>query len=275
MQGVLLQIKDAADVELIVVDSSDDGTTEKLRESFHRFTLIRPKKRLLPGPARNMGVSKAAGDILIFLDGDCLPDRGWLMGFRTAVAQLGKSIVCGSVDLDEPSDLSQFMEYVICKLPENSRMPRGRHRFIITANMMIQKKDFLKTGGFGESDSANDAEMDVARQRSGMDIFFEPAARVFHIHPCGWKYHITKLYRVGQEQFELMRSLKGYRVGRWMVRLFPVVFIVRWLRITWFLLRIRPRWVGRYLSIQPMLWTGLLAHQAGLWRGLFKMILYR
>jgi GT2 family glycosyltransferase len=201
-----------------------------------------------------------------------MPANNWLEGFRSADTQLGKNIVCGSVDFDEPSNLSQFMEYVIWKLPENSRMPRGPHLFIVTANMMIRKEDFLITGGFGDSDSANDAEMDAARQRAGLEIYFEPTARVFHIHPRGWKYHIAKLYRVGQEEFELMQSLKGYRVGRWMVRLFPIVFFVRWLRITWFLLRLRPRWIGRYLSIQPMLWAGLLAHQAGLWRGLFKTI---
>ena len=266
-------VAQAGNAEIIVVDSSTDGTTEKLRASFPDITLLHPPHRLLPGPARNLGASVASGDVLIFLDGDCLPDSGWLNGFRAAIAGLDTGIVCGSVDLDEPADLSQFMEYLIWKLPENSRVPRGPYGFVITENMMIRKQDFLRTGGFGESDSANDAQMDVARRAAGLGLTLEPAARVFHIHPRGWRFHFAKLHRIGIETFPLMRELKGYRVGRWMILLFPLVFLVRWLRISSRVLRYRPQLIGRYLLVQPMLWTGLLLYQAGLWRGVFRTLL--
>ena len=265
-------VAQAGEAEIIVVDSSTDGTTEKLRASFPGITLLHPPQRLLPGPARNLGASTASGDILIFLDGDCLPDAGWLNGFRAAAAGLDAGIVCGSVDLDEPADLSQFMEYLIWKLPENSKVPRGPYGFVITENMMIRRQDFLRTGGFGESDSANDAQMDVARRAAGLAVTFEPAARVFHIHPRGWRLHFAKLHRIGVETAPLIRSLKGYRMGRWMALLFPVVFLVRWLRISARVVGYRPQWLGRYVQVQPMLWTGLLTYQFGLWRGLFRVL---
>lgn len=274
VRGVLNEVGAAEDIELIVIDSSDDGTTERLRESFpDGIKLVSPPERLLPGPARNLGASKATGDIFIFLDGDCLPSNGWLEGFRNAANKLSLAIICGAVDLDEPCDLSQFMEYVIHKLPENSSVQRGSYGFIITENMMIRSKDFWAIGGFGNSDSANDAQMDVARREANLGLLFEPAARVYHIHPRGWRFHFAKLCRIGIETFDLAHSLKGYRIGRWIIYLLPVVFLVKWARITYRVLRYRPGWIGRFFLVQPMLWVGLLAYQLGLWRAVFRQFL--
>jgi len=272
VRGVVAEVGAAADVQVIVVDSSDDGSTPRLRAALPSIMLVHPPQRLLPGPARNLGAAQAAGDVLIFLDGDCRPAPGWLAALRAATGGLQRSIVCGSVDLDEPADLSQFMEYVIWKLAATSTHPRGPYGFVITENMMIRREDFQRTGGFQGSDSANDAQMDVARRRAQLEVVFEPAARVFHIHPRGWRFHFTKLHRIGMETVPLMHDLKDYRVGRLTLALFPIVFLVRWLRITARVLRYRPQWLRRYLLVQPMLWVGLLAYQAGLWRGLVRIL---
>jgi len=273
VRGVLAAIEGADNVEVIVVDSSDDGTTERLRQQFPRVLLVHPPQRLLPGPARNLGASRAAGNALIFLDGDCLPAPSWFHALRTADAALTGGIVCGAVDLDEPCNLSQFMEYVIWKLAANSAVRRGPYEFVLTENMMIRREDFQATGGFQNSDSANDVQLDVARRAARLAVTFEPAAQVFHIHPRGWRLHFSKLHRIGTETFPLMQELSDYRVGRWTMWLFPIVFLVRWLRITARVLRYRPEWIGRYLLVQPMLWTGLLFYQAGLWRGLGRVLL--
>lgn len=265
-------VDQAGDVEVIVVDSSIDGTDEKLRAAFPTITLIHPPTRLLPGPARNLGAQQASGDVLIFLDGDCRPDAGWLRALIGASAGLDAGVVCGSVDLDEPADLSQFMEYVFWKLAATSTIARGPYNFVITDNLMMRRSDFLKTGGFRESDSANDAQMDVSLQRAGLPVTMEPTARVFHIHTRGWGFHIAKLYRVGAEQLPLMLRLKEYRVGRWTLLLLPVVFLIRWLRITTRVLRFRPEYLPRYVLVQPMLWLGLVVYQAGLWNGLARWL---
>lgn len=269
---VLAQANARGDVEVIVVDSSDDGTKEQLREMFSSIVLLHLPERIFQGRARKLGASKASGEILIFLDGDCLPDEGWLSGLRVASPDLSSGIVCGAVDLYEPCDLSQFMEYVFWKLPENSSVPRGPYEFVIAENMMMRSEDFWKTRGFGELESFTDAVMDSARREVGLGMTFEPTARVFHIHPRGWRLHFGKLYRTGSQLFAFI-TLSNYQAGKWSIFLFPVVFLVRWMRITWRVLRYRPKWIGRYLLLQPMLWVGLVAYQAGMWRGLFKRIL--
>src|SRR5205823_2210021 len=148
----------------------------------------------------------------------------------------------------------------------------GDYRFVITENMMIRRDRFEATGGFGSSDSANDAEMDSARRRAGLGVYFEPSSNARHLHRSGWIYHIRKLYRVGQEVFQVMCELKDYRAGRYMAYSFPVVFLIRWIRITSRVLRYRPYWLSRYILVQPLLWSGLIAFQCGLWRGLSRLI---
>lgn len=266
----------AGDAEVIVVDSSDDGTTERLREAFPEVTVVGSPHRLLPGPARNLGASKASGDVFVFVDGDCLPAPDWLATLRAASPALERGIVCGSIDLDEPADQSQFMEYVIWKLAVTSKVRGGPYHFLISDNMMIRREDFFKAGGFGQRDRENDIQLDARRRRVGLGVTLVPAARVFHIHRRGWRFHLTKLHGIGVDTIPLLQELgTDYRVGRWIMALFPIVFLVRWVRITNRILRYRPEFLGRYLRLQPMLWVGLVVYQAGLWHGLIRALRVR
>lgn len=266
------EMKSCSAAEILIVDSSDDGSYEKSRGLGQGMKFLRPSSRLLPGPARNFGAQSARGTHLIFLDGDCVPTGGWLRAYMRHAEEDQRRIVCGAVDIFTPFDADQFAEYIFWKLPENSSIPRGAYHFTITENMMIRKADFLATGGFEGSDSANDAQMDSARRKLGLEIYFEPAARVLHIHKSGWRYHMKKFYRAGQEVYALALVLPDYTVGRWQNRVFPVSFLIRWMLITCRLIRYRPRWVVHYIKALPALWRNLLAFQCGLWVGFFLRI---
>src|SRR5688572_21591436 len=73
------------DYEVIVVDSSDDGTAELVRRDFPGVCLHHLPDRVGPETARNIGAKHAKGAILAFLDSDCIAPRDWL---RRLVARL-------------------------------------------------------------------------------------------------------------------------------------------------------------------------------------------
>jgi glycosyltransferase involved in cell wall biosynthesis len=70
------------DVELILVDDgSTDGTVERamplLEAPLARATVIRQENQG-PGTARNKGILAAAGEIVVFVDTDCVVEPEWL-----------------------------------------------------------------------------------------------------------------------------------------------------------------------------------------------------
>jgi len=63
--------------ETIVVDSNFDPTVRYTVQHFPNIKVIQSKENLNAGPARNLGVTQAAGDFLAFIDADCTAGPGW------------------------------------------------------------------------------------------------------------------------------------------------------------------------------------------------------
>src|SRR3954447_16813353 len=66
----------AADWEIVVVDNASSDDTAA-RAAAHGVRVVR-EPRAGVTYARNAGVRAAAGEIVAFVDADCVPERGWL-----------------------------------------------------------------------------------------------------------------------------------------------------------------------------------------------------
>lgn len=66
--------------EVLVVDNNSTDTTRQVAESFMGRLNLRYIFEKIQGTstARNTGVENATGDILAFLDDDCVADKEWL-----------------------------------------------------------------------------------------------------------------------------------------------------------------------------------------------------
>ena len=58
-------------VEVIVVDFSNDGTDDIIRQRFPTIKLIHCPKKTLPGSARNIGFKAVKSEYIEFTDTDC------------------------------------------------------------------------------------------------------------------------------------------------------------------------------------------------------------
>ncbi|MEE9406316.1 MAG: glycosyltransferase family A protein, partial [Candidatus Aenigmarchaeota archaeon] len=63
-------------LEVIIVDDGSKDSTSDVAKKFGA-KVLRPKNKG-PASARNLGASKASGDILLFTDADCVPDKDWV-----------------------------------------------------------------------------------------------------------------------------------------------------------------------------------------------------
>ncbi|MDX6744448.1 CDP-glycerol glycerophosphotransferase family protein [Actinocorallia sp. A-T 12471] len=89
-----------ADLEVIMVDDgSTDGSALVAKSYTHkdrRFTLIQQENRG-PGPARNLGVSQARGELLAFVDGDDLVHRDAYTSLIGSLDRTGSDLASGGL----------------------------------------------------------------------------------------------------------------------------------------------------------------------------------
>lgn len=81
--NAMLKIEYPADYEIIIVnDGSTDKTKEMLTKNFggnKRITVINFEKNQGVCKARNAAIKKAKYEIVVNMDHDCIPEKGWLM----------------------------------------------------------------------------------------------------------------------------------------------------------------------------------------------------
>ena len=70
--------------EVIVVDNGSDALPQAICDAHGARLLTEAEPG--PGPARNCGVRVSSGNILAFIDADCLADPGWLAAAEAAIA---------------------------------------------------------------------------------------------------------------------------------------------------------------------------------------------
>ncbi|WP_442905477.1 glycosyltransferase family 2 protein [Halomonas sp. BC04] len=87
------------DFEIIVVNNDPAGRIPECFKFPINFRLI---SELQPGSysARNSGILAAVGDIIVFTDSDCVPDKDWLYQIMSAFqSDMAVTRVAGSISL--------------------------------------------------------------------------------------------------------------------------------------------------------------------------------
>nr|MDO8079981.1 glycosyltransferase [Candidatus Freyarchaeota archaeon] len=143
--------------EIIVIDNwSEDGSFEELKSKFSGFSnvkIVRPSKRIGIAAGRNYGLQNAAGQIVAFVDDDCIATRSWLRGISSAFEDKSIGCVGGKISLlmvgiEKPRWLGKDVYGIlgIMNLGEKSKDVY----FPIGGNLAIRKDLALKIGGFKE-----------------------------------------------------------------------------------------------------------------------------
>ena len=106
---ILIQQKNYIN-EIIIIDSSKDDKIKRLIENFNN-TLIKYNKvdKSFPGKARNIGVNKATGEWIAFLDSKTIPNINWLE-FLSGEIKYGYDVIFGSVKFDGESDFQKIVK---------------------------------------------------------------------------------------------------------------------------------------------------------------------
>ena len=250
--------------EVIVVDSSSDGTDVIVREEFPEVQLIRREARTPPGAARNLGVQRARGDIIAFLDADCVADRSWLHRLVSAYAP-EVAAVGGSVANGNPGSLVGWAAFLMefARLAPSS--PRRLVSDIVSCNCSYRRSVFEKHGFYHDGDFyAEDMHFNWRLVQRGERLLFEPRAVVFHLNRERVRDFLRQMRRLG-EGVGLVRLLEGMphaSLGRqwWLA---AALLPYRVARIAWRGLRWHFCDAWRLPAVLPLVAAGFVAFSLG------------
>jgi mycofactocin system glycosyltransferase len=173
-------------MEIMVVDDASDDNTPDMVSAFP-VHLYRLREHRGASSCRNLAAQRSKGEILAFLDSDCVADPSWLKELIPAFSDLSNGAVGGAVDsyFDEKG-LDRY-EKVKSSLNRGScfKSSREENRFfyLSSCNLLVRKKIFLQLGGF-RKDMVVGEDVDFCwrLQGQGHHIEYRPVGKVYHKH---------------------------------------------------------------------------------------------
>lgn len=160
------------DFEVMVVLDGEDPESRRVAELKRPFAVrVLSQKRAGPGPARNLGVQAADGELIVFLNDDTRSHPQCLAAHAEVQRKLGPCVVIGRVEWDPEQPVTPYMTW----------LAPGGHQF-----------------NYGRLDSEQPAPWDacwatnlsVPRQWV-LDEPFDPAFPVVAIEDGEWGYRLA------------------------------------------------------------------------------------
>jgi glycosyltransferase involved in cell wall biosynthesis len=218
--------------EIVVVDSSNDGTADLIALGFPAIKLIRLRRRTLPGPARNLAIKKAVGDILAFTDADCIPEPFWLAKMFHEQTAGDCAAVGGSVLNARPFNPVAWCGYL---LEFSERLPNFPRRYVDilpTCNVSFKRGIFERYGLFPEDLWPSEDHIFSWRLvQAGEPLLFNPDIRVRHIfrpHISAFLQHQVRLGKASataRKRVTLPHAWLAKHPLRWLLPLIRMVII--------------------------------------------------
>jgi glycosyltransferase involved in cell wall biosynthesis len=221
--------------EVVVVDGgSTDGTLEILRR-FPVSLIVDTRK--CRGVARNTAVSNAKGDIIAFIDADCLATSSWLKEHVRIHRDTSALVVGGSVlqggDWSFPTRI-YHETYFAAQLPSVTRRITWD---LATCNASFKRATFRDVGLFPEMDRGEDSLLCWEALRKGYEVLYDPSPRVIHVHE---RITFRSLLRRSREQGHADREIQAAfgssspfklpKRFRWALFLTPSLILARFLQ---------------------------------------------
>jgi glycosyltransferase involved in cell wall biosynthesis len=197
------------EADLILVDNGSKDSTREVASSMGCQIIKMPNGNI--SRLRNMGARKARGDILAFLDADCVVDENWILYCIEAF----KNDSIGVVGTRAVPDLSKstWVENAWYTLMSGSIRPDFPD-WIGTSNFFIRKRDFQNVGGFNEKlETAEDVNLCYEIRRANKLVFLEKRIDTIHLRESKtlWELFKREFWRGKSSLRSLIKNSFSYR----------------------------------------------------------------
>ena len=163
--------------EIIVVDNGSTDKTVEIAKKYPVELFVLPQVTI--SRLRNFGAAQAKGDILAFIDADCIAPSSWL---KTS-AELLKNEKLGAVGCwYQLPQKTTFLERVWNAHMSCRRLKMGDIDWIPSGNLIIPKSVYNKINGFNEALTTSE-DVDICQRihNTGLSVFTHPDLAVIHL----------------------------------------------------------------------------------------------
>lgn len=167
------------DFEVILVDNmSEDGTVAKAQQFPVKLVTI---ERYKPGESINVGIAASSGDVIVILSGHCVPtNNDWL---KNLIAPLENKKIAGVYGRQQPMSFTTDRDKrdLLTVFGLDPKIQK-KDTFFHNANSAILRSTLEKFPFDEETPHIEDRLWAHDVLAAGMEIYYEPAASVYHYH---------------------------------------------------------------------------------------------
>jgi glycosyltransferase involved in cell wall biosynthesis len=183
--------------EIILIDSSDDGADRIVADEFPEIRLFHFPQRCSVGRARNIGIEKAKGEIVLFLDTDCIINPTWIEEMGSAIPRFGADGVCGSLENGTPWNLAGtvgfYLEFFRFLAFDGQPQPTP---FLVGGNSGFRREVF-RSIRYHNASVGDDFTLSWQLATQGKRLLFLPSVSVRHLNKTGWHKILGYQYKLG------------------------------------------------------------------------------
>jgi glycosyltransferase involved in cell wall biosynthesis len=182
--------------EVVVADdASRDGTARVAAAEGARVVSL-PRRRGSYA-ARNLGLATTTGDVIAFIDADCVPAADWLEHGLADLELLAADVLGGRIDPGPRSTrrVTELVDLARCLDQERCVRDAG---YAATANVFVRRHVFEAVGSFNDRlISGGDVEFSLRATAAGYRVAYSGRATVIHPPRTRPSQLVRKGFRTG------------------------------------------------------------------------------
>lgn len=239
--------------EIVVIESSGDGTAELVRARFPRVCVVVSPNRLSAGEARNVGFQRARGRLMLCVDQDCIVPEDWIERLTNLLEQPGVGAAGGSIAVANPGNRVGWCVYFLEFLTHFPSQGAWRTDNFLIGSNSAWRSEVLRTKIFPDQTLGEDLLASAAVRRLGFMVLYDPSLTVLHYNREGWDEFLRYCHAMGTAAARSRSALGGWAIvllQRIPLLAFAIPFLVL-PSIGWRLLRAPSGYLLRFLMLLP------------------------
>lgn len=183
--------------EVIVVDNNSIDHTQSVIDKYKKNLAIRSFRETRIGIpyARNAGIMVAKGNIIAFLDDDCIASAMWLSSiekffikYPSAIGVIGNTSVSNNTCVPALVEFAYNYRWILSHINNPNTISKIRSGVVVDFKNAAFRPKFIKQFQFsshapyGDAGSNEDAEIGFRMFLKNQNIFYNPSIKVSHAY---------------------------------------------------------------------------------------------